>query len=477
MDSIVETPEQETLVEEPDPELVFLHREEQDWKDHVLQLHREQRFEELQQFLNELYPADIAHFIEGAEYEDGAALFLQLDLETRGRVLSELDVDLRNRILRDTLDDASIAPILVTLPSDIAADILTELKLDRVSSILSHLPPGERMQIAELLSYPENTAGAIMAKEFLAVEENDTVKKAISRLRKAAHDSDDIYLVFVVDDQGRYRGHLSLQQLILARPQQRIKRIMQTELSPIPVLTDQEEVARFFTRYDFISAPVVDSREVMLGRITADDVLEVVQEEASEDILRMGGLSGEETLTTPLWRSSLRRVSWLAVNLATAAMAASVVALFEQTLQRIITLATFLPVVAGMGGNAAGQTLSLVIRNIALGEITEQNALRTLRREATIGLFNGLMIGMLVAAAVYLYTDAGVLAAIMFTAILFNMMVAAAAGAAIPMVLRWLNIDPAVATTIIATTFTDTAGFLAVLGLSFLAIRSGWVLS
>ncbi|MBX7058829.1 MAG: magnesium transporter [Leptospirales bacterium] len=460
---------------ETDPELVFLHRDEQDWKDHVLQLFHDGAREELRRYFDELYPADIAHLIEGLAYEEGAGLLSLLDAESQGRVLSEIDPDLRDRLLRESMDNDALSGVLLTLPSDIAAELLQSFKQERVSEILSRMPHQERLQITELLSYPENTAGAIMEKEFLAVEENDTIKKAIARLRKVARDGDEIYTVFVVDDQGRYCGHLSLKQLILARPQQRVKRIMQTELSAIPALTDQEEVARFFTRYDFISAPVIDNRGVMLGRITADDVLEVVEEEASEDILRMGGLSGEETLSTPLWRSSLRRVGWLVVNLATAVLAASVVALFEQTLQKVITLAAFLPIVAGMGGNAAGQTMALIIRNIALGEITQQNALRTLRREAVIGLLNGLSVGLVVAMVVLLYSGVWILAAIMFTAILCNMLVAAAAGAAAPMALRRLKIDPAVASNIIVTTFTDTAGFLAVLGLSYLALRSGWI--
>lgn len=474
-DILMEATELKDEAPPPDPETVFLHREDPDWIEHVVQLLHEGESEKLAKFLVELFPSDIAHLIGALEFEDGQLLFERLDLEEQGAVLYELDEELRKRYFRSVLSPAAIAGIIVETPSDEAREILAELELERVSQILSQLPHNERVKVTELLSYPENSAGALMAKEFVAVQENDTVQKAISRLRRTSHDADDIYMIYVVDDEGRYKGHASLKNLILARPQSKVKRIMEEELLPIPALTDQEEVAKFFTRYDFIAAPVVDTRGVMLGRITVDDVLEVVQEEASEDILRMGGLSGEETLTTPILRSAARRAVWLIINLGTAFLAASVVRLFEQTLEKAITLAAFLPIVAGMGGNAAAQSMALVIRNIALGELTDQNAVRTLRREILIGLMNGASLGALTFFIVWFLTGSPPLATIILAALIINLLVASCSGALIPMILRAVRIDPALGSNIIVTTFTDTAGFFAVLGLAYVALQSGWL--
>jgi len=465
--------EPESEAPEPRPDDVFLRREEQEWKEHVRSLLRDEKIEELRAFLHELYASDIAHLIESLEFEEGQAVFAYLPVEEQGAVLYELDEELRERYLKEVLEPESLARILVEQPSDQAADLLEELKLHEVSEVLSQLPHEDRTRVTELLSYPENTAGAIMAKEFVSVQETETVKKAIATLRRQSKDADDIYVVYVVDSEGRYKGHVSLKKLILARPQTRVKRIMEEELLAIPVLTDQEEVANFFTRYDFIAAPVVDDRGVMVGRITVDDVLEVMQEEASEDILRMGGVSGEETLSTPLLRSSLMRASWLVLNLGTAFLSAGVVSLFEGTIQQVVSLAVFLPIVAGMGGNAASQTMALVIRNIALGELTPGKTRKTLRRESLIGLINGVVIGLVCSVFVYLYVRDAELTAIIFTSLLFNLVVAASAGTLVPIFLRRIKVDPAVASSIFVTTFTDTIGFFVLLGLAYLGLQAG----
>ncbi|MCR9141958.1 MAG: magnesium transporter [bacterium] len=460
---------------QPDPETVSRNRHEAEWKEHVLTLLREERTAELVGFLNDLYASDVAHLLERLDFHEGRRIFLLLDPEHQGEVLHEIEDNLRERYLEDILEPEGVAKILVEQASDEAADLLEEIDIEVVSEILSHVPHEDRVKVTELLSYPENTAGGMMAKEFVAVRDDETVKKAINSLRKMSKESDEIHNVYVVDKLGRYKGHVRLDKLILARPQTKVKRIMEGELLPIPVLTDQEEVAQYFTRYDFITAPVIDEAGALVGRITVDDVLEVIEEEATEDIQRMGGVSGEEKLTSPLLRSSLQRIGWLGLNLATAFLSAAVIGLFETTINQKVILAALMPIVAGMGGNAGAQSMALVIRNIALGELSQGNTARTLRREALIGLINGLSIGALTGLAVFAFTGELALGGVIFLALLFNLVVAATAGTLVPVFLRRINIDPAIGSSILVTTCTDVMGFLAFLGFAYLAISHGMI--
>lgn len=460
---------------QPDPDAVSRNRDGQDWKEHVLTMLREGRSDDLVAFLLDLYASDVAHLLERLDFHDGRQIFLLLDAEHQGEVLHEIDDDLRERYLEDILEPDRVAKIIIEQASDEAADLLDEIDIEVVSEILSHVPHEERIKVTELLGYPENTAGGIMAKEFVAVRIDETVKKAINSLRKMSKETDEIHNIYVVDKLGRYKGHVRLDKLILARPQTKVKRIMETELLPIPVLTDQEDVALFFTRYDFITAPVVDETGVLVGRITVDDVLEVIEEEATEDIQRMGGVSGEETLTSPLLRSSLQRIVWLSLNLVTAFLSAAVIGLFETTIEKKVILAALMPIVAGMGGNAGSQSMALVIRNIALGELSGDNTARTLRRESLIGLINGLSIGTLTGLAVYALTGEFALGVVIFLALLFNLVVAATSGTLVPLLLRRINIDPAIGSSILVTTCTDVLGFLAFLSFAFLAISQGLI--
>ncbi len=470
-------PELDTTVQ-PDPEQVPFSQDREQFEKFVLQLLEEDRRDELASYLEELYPADLADLLLAAGVEKGLKLLSSFDDETRGEILHELAEDERDAFL-EALTAEDIAAAAREQQSDEAAELIGDLDKEKTSEVLALIPPEERILITELLSYPENTAGSIMTKEFVFVRDTDTVKQAIKTIRRVAKETDDVYTVYVLDAEGVYRGHISLKKLMLANSRSRIKKIMEEDLLPIPVDQDQEEVANFFTRYDFITAPVVDSRGFMLGRITADDIMEVMQEEASEDILRMGGvIDGDETLSTPIMESSRKRILWLCMNLVTAFIAASVVSFFQSTIEKAVVLAALMPIVAGMGGNAAGQTVAVVIRNIALGELTFSNAGRALTRELTLGILNGLAMGIITGLVVF-FLQGGMdaprkaiaLGMVIASAMLFNMIVAAFAGAAIPLVLKKLRIDPAIASSIFVTTCTDVLGFFAFLGLASLAMR------
>jgi len=454
---------------EVDIDSISFTRNNPEWEEHLTRLIVEKRDTELSSFLKELYSADIAHLLERFDFEERMFLFEHLDLETQGDLLLELDEADRMKII-DRLSAARMSRIILEQESDVAADILGDLEYDRISTILSRIPLTDRIRITELLSYPENTAGSLMAKEFVAVNEKDTVQKAIQTLRRTAELTDDIYTVYVLNEEGKYAGHISLKNLIIGNPKSKIKKIMETEILPIPVEMDREEVANFFDRYDFITVPVVDAHGVMIGRITVDDIIDVIQEEASEDILRMGGVSRDETLNSPILASMIKRGMWLSVNLITAFIASSVVRMFEGTIEKVVILAALMPIVAGMGGNAASQTMTVIIRNIALGELSANNYGKVFRREFFLGILNGLSMGALTGCFVLVLTQNSILGLVIAGAMIFNLMIASVSGTIIPIVLQKVKIDPAIASGIFVTTFTDVLGFSIFLGFSYLAL-------
>ncbi len=449
-------------------ETVSINREDENWQEHVLSLWKDKEKEEAQNFLKELYPADIAFLIERINRGAAWKLFTTLYPKERGEVLNELHASTRQYYIEE-LEPESLASILETIPSDSGADLLRDLDKIEINKVLGHLPEIQRIRIIELLGYTEKTAGAIMTKEFVAVQASATLKEAIDVIRKSKI-PENIHTIFVVDKAGHYQGHVSLPKLITARPQNKVKHIMEEELMPIPVDTDQEEVGQYFTRYDFITAPVVSSGGSLLGRITADDVLQVVQKEASEDILRMGGLAEEEHINSPLLRSALHRTTWLLLNLVTVLISVLVIRLFSETIEKAVILAVLMPVVVSLGGNAGGQSMTLAIRNIALGELTHGVRYRLFFRELITGLFNGFILGLVTSSVVYISMDSYPLASILFLSIMVTIFFAGLIGFFIPQLLRYLHIDPAIGSVILVTAFSDAFGFFLFLGLASLTV-------
>jgi magnesium transporter len=280
-----------------------------------------------------------------------------------------------------------------------------------------------------------------------------------------------VFYLYVVDERRHLVGVTSLRRLLLVAPETPLKRIMTSDLISARVDTDQEEVARQVASYNLLAIPVVDQENKLVGVITVDDVIDVIKDEATEDILRLAGVSGDERVFTPARESLKLRFPWLAVNLGTAFLAASVVALFEGTISQLTVLAIFMPIVAGMGGNAATQTLTVIVRGIALGELTWSNARKALIKEVTVGVSNGLATGLIAAAVVALFRGDPVIGALLGVAMLFNLMVAAVAGTLIPLGLKALKIDPALASAVFITMFTDVAGFASFLGLATIYLR------
>jgi magnesium transporter len=325
-------------------------------------------------------------------------------------------------------------------------------------------------EVQELLEYREGTAGRLMSPDFVAVHEQATVAQAIEHIRRAKTGEGAFYL-YVVDDHDHLVGFVPLHRLIAADPGTPIKTIRAEGVESVTVDTDQEEVARLVQRYNLIQIPVVDVNRRLLGAIGVDDVIDVMREEATEDIQRLGGVGGDENALDPPQAVFTKRLVWRLVNLGTAVLAASVIGLFEKSIQSLATLAVFMPIVASMGGISTTQTATVVVRGIALGDVTGSVLQRLLWKELRLGLTTGAANGLVIAAIAYIWKGQILLALILGVALVFNMLVAAVVGTVVPIALKTFRIDPAIASSVILTTFTDVCGFFSFLGLATLLIR------
>lgn len=423
----------------------------------------------LKNIINDLYPADIAHIINRLEFDDGDYLFSLLSTEEQGKVIVELDDDHREHFLL-TLKSQTITDIVEELPTDEATDLVSELSKEKAEEVLDELSIEDSSELQELLQYDENTAGGLMQKEVITVQAKDTVKKAVQAVRRAAKENPDeqFYTIFVVDENGILTGSLSVSNLILLSPQRKIYKVMDTDIISIKTNVDQEEVANIFKKYNAITLPVVDFSGRLVGRITIDDIVDVITEEASEDILRLGGVAQDERVTTAPLQAIKKRIPWLSVYLLTGLITSTIVNLFHETIQAFVVLAALMPIVAGMGGNAGTQAITLMVRSIALGEITLKNARKALIKEISVGLLNGTFVGLLAGIIIALIYGNMMLGVVMFLAMITNLVIAGFMGTLIPLLLKWAKIDPALASAVLVTTCTDAFGFISFLGFSTL---------
>jgi magnesium transporter len=422
--------------------------------------------------LHKQHPADLAQvFGELSEKDRGAAFSLLVERNSKlaMEALSELGPEAGAALLADRSAE-EIARLLQELPSDDAAaivDYLPEPLSGAVRELIEKRPGDE---VGELLEYEEQTAGRIMNPKVFALSEDMTAGEAITTLQ-GSREVEMVFYLYVVDVRRHLVGVISLRRLLLVPPSTPLKRIMTTDLISVRTGTDQEEVARQVASYNLLAIPVVDDENKLVGVITVDDVIDVIKDEATEDVYRLAGVAGDDRVFSTAWESLRKRVPWLEVNLATAFVAASVVALFEGRIKDVPALAIFMPVVAGMGGNAATQTLTVIVRGIALGELTGGNTRKALFKEAVVGIGNGIACGVVGALVVWLWKGNPWLGAILGAAMLINMFVAATAGTLIPLALKALKVDPALASSVFITTLTDVFGFASWLGLGTLFIR------
>jgi len=368
------------------------------------------------------------------------------------------------------LDDATIAAICSSSAPDDAADLLDALDDERRERILELLGATQSAKLESLLEGEEETAGSLMNTEFFALSEDLTIADAIEAIRQYPKKESFFYL-YCIDEGGHLVGVLSLRNLILANPDTKLKDIMVQSVVRTQVDSTPEEVAQIVSKYDLLSVPVVDLQNRLVGVVTVDDVIDVIQEQAEEDLLHLAGVAAEERVTTPAGQSFRMRFPWLAINLVTAFLASWVVSLFQGTIERWAALAVFMPIVAGMGGNAGTQTLTVFVRGLALGEIEWSSGFRAVWKEALVGLGNGFANGVLTTLVVGLWTHDWTLAIILLVAMTFNLVIAGIAGGLVPLALEKFGFDPAIASSIFVTTFTDVAGFFSFLGLATLAMR------
>ena len=423
--------------------------------------------------LQKQYPADLAVlFAELPEKDRVSAFSLLVERNSRlaMEALSELGPEAAAALLAGRSPE-EIVKFIQELPSDDAAAIIDHLPEELAASVLELMqkkPAGT--DVGELLEYPEKTAGRIMNPKVFALSEDMTAAEAIAALQ-ASRDVEMVFYLYVIDSRRHLVGVVSLRRLLLVPPETPLKRIMTADLISVRVDVAQEEVARLVASYNLLAIPVVDEENKLVGVITVDDVIDVIKDEATEDVYRLAGVATDDRVFTAPSESLRKRLPWLIVNLATAFLAASVVKVFEGTIGVVTSLAVFMPVVAGMGGNAATQTLAVIVRGIALGELTWSNSRKALLKEAAVGVGNGVACGLVGAAVVWLMQGSPWLGLILGLAMIINMFVAATAGTLIPLALRALKVDPALASSVFITTLTDVFGFLSFLGLGALFIR------
>ncbi|HEX7150688.1 MAG TPA: magnesium transporter [Thermoanaerobaculia bacterium] len=436
----------------------------------LTKLLRHGAYPQLRKIVDKTPPADIAPVLPLLLEEDrNRILSLLIEAGKAARALLQLDESDRNALL-DELDDSTVAAICSSSAPDDAADLLDDLDEDRRNRVLELLGATQGAKLESLLEGEEATAGSLMNTEFLALDEDMTVAQAIEAIRQYPR-KESFFYVYCVDANSHLVGVLSLRSLILAKANAPLADVMVQSVVRTQIDSSPEEVAQIVSKYDLLSVPVVDLQNRLVGVVTVDDVLDVIQEEAEEDLLHLAGVDISERVTTPARESFRTRFPWLAVNLVTAFAAASVVRLFQGTIEKWAVLAAFMPVVAGMGGNAGTQTLTVFVRGLALGELDARAGFRPIWKEMLVGFANGVAIGFLTFIIVGLWTRDWILATVLFAAMCANLVIAGFAGGLVPLLLERLGFDPAVASSIFVTTFTDVGGFFSFLGLATLAMR------
>jgi magnesium transporter len=417
--------------------------------------------------------------VEALRPPDQADLFSELPPAEQDKLLPRLDVEDSADILEE-LEEEEAAEVALRLGAEDLARILDEMEPDEAADLLGDIPPQqaagalavmeEAEEVRALLLHEDKTAGGLMTSAKITLHRDMTTEAAILHLRAIAPDLEEASYLFVVDEDVQLAGVVSLLQLVISPPPTRIEEIMDPDVVHVRADADQEEAARLMARYDLLALPVVDEGNHLLGLITHGDLVEVLEEEATEDIYRLGGVPEEQPVDVPVPTALRARLPWLVLNLGTAMASATVLSLFESTIARVAALAAFFPIVAGVSGSAGTQTLTVIVRGLALGELDPRGGLRALAREMLIGLTNGLAVGSLVALIALVWKGTPVLGLVVGLATLMNLFGAGIAGVLVPLGMQALRIDPALASPILVTTATDTLGYLLYLGLATLVL-------
>ncbi len=411
-----------------------------------------------------LHPADVADLLSRLDAEQRRAVIEAIRGRFDPEMLPYLDEAVREDVF-EVLGTRDVAAALAELDSDDAIDLMTDLDEEDRKRLLEAVPPAERVVLEQGLTFPDSSAGRLMQREVVAVPTHWTVGQTIDFMRTDQELPENFQEIYVVSAGNRLDGVVPLARLLRSKRPVRVADIMSAEMRPVPPTTDQEEVAQMFRRYGLVSTPVVDDNGQLLGRITVDDVVDVIDEEAEEDLLKLGGVS-ESDISSSLLETARSRFVWLLVNLVTAFIAASVIAMFADTIAQVVALAVLAPIVASMGGNAGTQSLTVAVRALAMREISRTNAFRVIVKEVALGVINGAVFGFAVGLVAWTWFGKPMLGVVIGLALILNLMAAGLAGMTIPLILERLGVDPAVASGVFLTTVTDVVGFFTFLGLA-----------
>jgi len=420
---------------------------------------------QIRQMIKTLPTAGIAHLIESSPPKTRSVLWQLIDKDSEGEVIQYLNEDLQNDILRE-LNAEQVAELTEGLETDDLADILQQLPQQVTSQVLQAMGQQDRHRVETVLSYDEDTAGGLMNTDTITVRRNHTVELVLRYLRRHESIPEMTDNILVVNRDDELLGILPLREVLVSDPNTSVREVMREDIEAIPVDMEATQIAQLFEQHDWVSAPVIDNNQKLLGRITIDDVVDVIRDSAEHSLMSMAGLDEEDDTFAPIIKTAKRRSLWLGVNLMTAVLASIVIYLFQDTIDQVVYLAILMPIVANMGGVAGTQTLTLVIRSLALGHISPSNSRWLLTRELGVGILNGALWAFVISLIAFMWYRDLLLSYIIASAMLINLVTAALAGAYLPLFLKRIKIDPALAGSVALTTVTDSIGFFAFLGLA-----------
>ena len=433
-------------------------------------VHR-QHLAELHGLLDALHPADVAYILESLPLAERLTVWDCVKADRDGEILVEVGDSVRETLI-DAMDREELVDAVETLDADEIADLVDDLPPDVVAEVQEGLSHEERAQLRAAMSYPEDSVGARMDFDMVTIREEVSLEIVLRYLRRFDTLPDHTDQVFVVDREEVLKGALPIDRILVNEPDTLVREVMRTDILTLSALDDASEAAQAFERYDLVSAAVVDERGHLIGRLTVNEVVDVIREESDQEALAKVGLSEDQDLFSSLWDSAKGRWLWLGVNLCTAFFASRVISAFEGTIEKVVALAALMPIVAGIAGNSGNQTLTLLVRSMAMGQVTDANQRRLVMKEIAVALFNGAVWGGVAGVlAWFLYRDSAnglLLGSVMFLAMLLNMLVGAAVALAVPIVLRRLDRDPAMGGSVLLTFITDSGGFFIFLGLATL---------
>jgi len=423
----------------------------------------------VRELVEDFHPIDLALALEDAS--DSNILFLAslLTDEQLAEIIEQAEEEVQNHIMR-LFDMGKILHIFQYMSKDDVVDILGEMSANRRKELVRLMKTSDQTVIRNLLGYKENTAGSIMTTEYISMRSTLTVSQALEKVKEIAPKTEEINTLYITNEKKQLIGTVSLRDLLVAKNYDTLNELLEENVISVEPETDQEDVARLVSKYDLHAIPVVNKRKGILGIITVDDIIDVIEEENTEDMLKLGGVSKEEDVDSTVLESVHMRLPWLLINLVTAFLASSVVSLFEDTISQVVALAASMPIVAGMGGNSGTQTLAVVVRGIALGDIKLHGNGKRILKGILVGFINGLVNGIIAGLVISWINHNAALGVIILIAMVCNMMIAALAGFLVPVILRAMNFDPAIASSIFITTCTDVCGFFIFLGLAKIAL-------